>query len=501
MPLKSKSFRGLFLSCGCAFVLAAACGSNPELANNGDPFRGRAGLGEECGGNSDCGEALVCGSGDRCVGACGDVAGSGCGDEACLVNGRCSQGLGRACADESDCNAGLLCSERKHCSAPCEPGAEKACKNGAACYDDGTCPTDRDLVIGGIGGASGDGTGGDGAGGSSSCIDVGVAFTPQVPTVLLLIDRSGSMNADGFGNAVKEAVGAGTYTLGDCPKDNDWRWNVVRDVLMNPTKGIVKPLEDRVRFGLSLYSSNNGRVKAGAPDEIDDAKACPVLLEQPILLNNHQPMLDAFKCNDIADDTPTGESLQAAAETLRAFAEPGPKLIVLATDGEPDNCECPDFGDGMPEKCKAAGLPAQIKAEVVAIAKAINGDDITVHVINVSTPSNAALQKHLTDVAEAGGGNIYPGFSPGALSSAFDDIINGARPCKIDLAGTIAKGEEATGTVTLDGGKLVLDDDDGWQVNTASQIELLGEACETIKSGEHGLSIKFPCEAFEPVVH
>jgi hypothetical protein len=211
-------------------------------------------------------------------------------------------------------------------------------------------------------------------------------------------------------------------------------------------------------------------------------------------------MLDEFKCTDIADDTPTGESLLAAAERLKAFKEPGPKVIVLATDGEPDNCECPDFGGHVPEKCKAAGVPAMIKEQVVATAKQIHGDDITIHIINVSTPGEAALQTHLKDVADAGGGNVYPGFSPGALSSAFEDIINGVRSCKIDLNGEIAKGKESTGVVTLDSKPLKLDDKNGWQVNTPSQIELLGTACDKIKSGDHDLAIKFPCESFEPVV-
>jgi hypothetical protein len=496
----SKSFRRVFLGSFCALWLGAACGGNPELAIKDHAFQGLAGPGDACATSADCQESLLCGSGAVCVGACGEVTGTGCGNEACLVDGRCSQGLGHNCKGDDDCSDGLNCSELGHCAAPCDPGAENACKQAATCRDDGTCPTDRDIVIG-VGGSSGEGVGGDGAGGVPSCIDVDVDFTPQIPTVLLLIDRSGSMNANNFGDAVQAAVDAGTYTLGDCPADNDWRWNVVRDVLMNPTKGIVKPLEDRVRFGLSLYSSNNGQVKDGAPEEIDTTKMCPVLIDVPIALGNHQAMLDQFKCNDIADDTPTGESLLAAAATLKAFKEPGPKVIVLATDGEPDSCECPDFGNNMPAKCRVAGVPAMIKDQVVATAKDIHKDDITIHVINVSTPSEASLQQHLADVADAGGGQVYPGFSPGALSSAFDDIINGVRSCVIDLSGEIAKGKESTGVITLDGDPLVLDDPDGWQVNTPSQIELLGDACDTIKSGDHALAIKFPCESFVPVVH
>lgn len=512
----SRFPRGLFLMGSAALWWSAACGSNPELVNPHNGVHGSAGVGEACDSSADCEESLLCGPDDVCIGACGEPTGTkACGSEACMANGVCSQGLARDCTNDKDCESGLVCSELGRCAVPCEPGSEAACRGGAMCRSSGTCPTDRDVIITGLGGAiNQDGGGGDGTGGANNCIDVDVDFTPQIPTVVLLIDRSGSMNANNFGDAVKQAVTDGTYALGDCPditvnkmqvNPNDWRWNVVRDVLMNPKKGIVKPLEDRVRFGLSLYSSENGQIKPASKDmpdliELDPKKMCPVLIDVPIALNNHQAMLDEFKCTDIADDTPTGESLVAAAERLKAFKEPGPKLIVLATDGEPDNCECPDFGGHVPEACKADGVAAKIKDAVVATAKQIHGDDITIHIINVSTPGEATLQKHLQDVAKAGGGNVYPGFSPGALSMAFEDIINGARPCKIDLNGEIAKGKESTGKVTLDGKTLKLDDKNGWQVNTPSQIELLGSACDAIKSGDHDLAIKFPCESFEPVV-
>jgi hypothetical protein len=500
----SKSFRKLFIGSFVALAIGSACGGNPEIiGGNGDPVHGSAGLGDPCDSSSDCRDGLLCGPSDVCVGACGDLTSNTCGDEACLPSGECSKGLGKVCKADEDCSDGLKCSELARCAVPCEPG-EDVCPKGQRCRASGTCPNDAEVVLE----DPPTGVGGDGAGGAPGCIDADVDFTPQIPTVLLLIDRSGSMTAEAkFGDAVKAAVDDGTYTLGDCPSNNNWRWNVVRDVLMSPTKGIIKPLEDRVRFGLSLYSGHNGQIadppegEDDPPIVIDPTKMCPQLIEVPIALGNHQAMLDEFKCSDISDDTPTGESLVAAAATLAAFKEPGPKLIVLATDGEPDNCECPDFGGHVPDKCSDPKLPDAIKADVVATAKKIHDDGVTVHVINVSTPTNASLQQHLADVAMAGGGDVYPGFSPGALNSAFENIINGARSCVIDLDGEIAKGKESSGTVTLDGEKLELDDGDGWQVNSPSQIELLGDACETIKSGEHDLAIKFPCGAFKPPVH
>ncbi len=506
----SKSFRNLFFGSFAAMAIGSACGGNPELLSGRETVNGAAGLGEACSSKSDCQAGLLCGPNDVCVGECGDPTSTACGDEACLPSGKCSQGLGKSCKTDEDCREGLACSALSRCAVPCEPGEEDVCKKGQACRSTGTCPNDSEVLLedpptGGGGESSG-------AGGAPGCIDADVDFEPEIPTVLLLIDRSGSMTAeDGFGTAVQAAVADGSYTLGDCGTNDNWRWNVVRDVLMSPTKGIVKPLEERVRFGLSLYSSRNGQIAprpAGPgphPIVIDPTKMCPELIEVPIALGNHQAMLDEFKCSDIADDTPTGESLVAAAATLAKFKEPGPKIIVLATDGAPDNCECPDWGGNhhVPDKCNDTDdIQDVIKAEVVAAAKKIREEDgVIVHVINVSTPSDASLQQHLADVAMAGGGEVYPGFSPGALSSAFEDIINGVRSCVIDLDGEIAKGKEASGKVSLDGDELELDGADGWQVNSPSQIELLGEACETIKSGDHDLSIKFPCGTFRPPVH
>jgi len=510
---KLPYYRNFLALSGLALWWSAACGSNPELRLPDHVVNGPAGLGESCSAPGDCATSLVCGKDHVCVGVCGDVTGTRkCGVEACLPSGECSQGLGRDCAMNSDCQEGLVCSELGHCAVPCAPSAEAACKGGAACRSTGTCPTDRDVMIG-IGGSPGEvGMGGDGSGGSHDCIDVKVDFTPQTPTVVLLIDRSGSMNnEEGFGDAVAQAVADGTYQLGDCPSvmvnrrtvdPNDWRWNVVRDVLMNPTKGIIKPLEGRVRFGLSLYTSDQGKVLVGSnPVELDPNKVCPVLIDVQFAVDNYDAMLAQFKCSDIAHDTPTGESLQAAAARLKAFTEPGPKVIVLATDGEPDSCDCPNFSGTVPAQCKVAGMADMIKSQVVGIAKQIHDEDVTVHVINVSTPSKTALQQHLKEVADAGGGKVYPGFSPGALTDAFEEIINGARSCVIDLNGEIADGKESTGVVTLDGDKLELDDDkNGWHVNSPSQIELLGKACEAIKSGQHDLDIRFPCESFKPVV-
>jgi hypothetical protein len=41
---------------------------------------------------------------------------------------------------------------------------------------------------------------------------------------------------------------------------------------------------------------------------------------------------------------------------------------------------------------------------------------------------------------------------------------------------------------------------DGWRLNSPSVLELLGSACETIKSGDHDLKILFPCGVIVPII-
>ncbi len=373
---------------------------------------------------------------------------------------------GKACVDTTECDPGLYCGPDQQCTADCVPGTIP-CGAFSECSSDGRCTTPVDPDAG----PSED----------AGCIEVNVNFEPQIPTVVLLIDQSGSMD-DSAGFSVPN-----TYEPWGCPDDDDWRWNVVRNVLFNPDTGVVRPLEGTVRFGLSLYTSLNGSL---------DGETCPTLEKVGIALNNYDAMLAEFVCSDIRRDTPTAPSLADAIVDLESITEPGPKIVILATDGEPDTCECPNFTGPVPEECREQGKQAEAREGVVAVAADAQSKDITVHVINVSSPNDDTLQTHLLDVAEAGGGNVYPGFSPDELKVAFQGIIDGARSCVFDLNGQVASGAESSGNITLNGRALPIDDPNGWTLRSSSQIEILGEACEELKTGDNDLSIKFPCGSF-----
>src|SRR5688572_28336443 len=191
--------------------------------------------------------ALLAGAFSSCSGVDnGSITGPPCDT---VYVGKC----GGSCLNDSNCAAGLYCSPSGKCTADCAAGGA-ACPNGLVCTPEGRCKDPG----GGVGGGDPFGDGGltttsSGSTGDS-CADVSVKIDKQIPTVVLLVDQSGSMTA--------------AFPGGD-------RWNVLRDALMDPQTGVVKLLENDVRFGLSLYSA------------ADANQVCPLLVNVNVALGNH----------------------------------------------------------------------------------------------------------------------------------------------------------------------------------------------------------------------
>jgi hypothetical protein len=355
-----------------------------------------------------------------------------------------------------------------------------------------------------------------GASGAPGCVDLRVEYEVVIPSVALLIDRSLSMNGTlGFAERVEEDVASGAYVPWGCPTEEGapldsedqkyatWRWNVVRTVLFRPETGIVTALDGRVRFGMSLYTSGT----------LNPPEMCPELTQVDFALGNAAELFSAMACHDIGLDTPTRESLAQTASALHAVDAGGPKLIILATDGAPDSCECPQYDELSPVTCQPsttvmrdgqALTPALAEQfDVVAESRRIFEEwGIVVSTIDLGSPDDVALHTHLQEIARAGGGALYDGLRPTGLVEAFQSLIAGVRSCEVELNGQIVAGNESRGTVTLDGVRLPLvatDAANGYRVVTPSRIELVGQACAAIKEGDHDLSITFPCDTFDVV--
>jgi hypothetical protein len=87
----------------------------------------------------------------------------------------------------------------------------------------------------------------------------------------------------------------------------------------------------------------------------------------------------------------------------------------------------------------------------------------------------------------------YEANNQAALEGAFNEIINGVRDCKLKLNGQVDANKAGQGRVTLDGQQLGYRDPNGWKLNSPTEIELVGTACQAIKTGDHDVRVTFPC--------
>ncbi len=285
-----------------------------------------------------------------------------------------------------------------------------------------------------------------------TCGDINAVVDGLTPTVQLLIDQSGSMDA-GFGGSD--------------------RWNSVYTTLMGDN-GVVNELQSTIRFGLSLYTSNDGF----------NGGTCPVLSNVGAALDNRAPIDAVFGPSGPQGDTPTGESIDAVLALLQADPNPGRKVIVLGTDGEPDTCAEPNPQNGQGVAIAAAqrAFEAGVRTYIVSV-----GDDVGA--------------QHLQDMANAGSGlpvggtenaEFFVALNPQDLVDAFGTIVGGVAGCVFTINGQVDTAKAATGLVALDGQELAHGSE--WIMLDGKTFEVLGDACETIKDGHlHHISAVFPC--------
>lgn len=353
-------------------------------------------------------------------------------------------------------------------------GEAGTCQSGEACGNSGG---------GSGGGGSGGGgttssaTGGSlfippdaGLGGASDeepgCIREQVLFERELPNVMLVVDGSSSMTIPDF--------------------DDDMRWEAVKNALIGKDVGLVPRLQSEIRFGLTMYFSSP---RSGEPDT-----GCPVLEQVPVALDNADSVAEALKGVWPRGTTPTGETLERVWPELAALDPQefrGPRIIVLATDGEPTMCagaRLQEEGRALSRKAVADAFAADVRTFVIAVGSEV-GDD------------------HLRELANLGQGypaddpedRFYRVFDTAELVEAFSTITGDVQECVFELNGTVMVGMEASGEVTLDGAPLKYRDPDGWHLEAPNRLALDGAACEAIQSGNEAvLDISFPCGVFKP---
>jgi hypothetical protein len=335
-----------------------------------------------------------------------------------------------------------------------------------------------------VGGSGGGSSGNAGAG--PVCNSLTAKSTLIVPTVLLLVDNSSSM-FDENGSPVTA-------------------WSLLYDALMAPTDGVVKPLASDIRFGFASYKGHQ------ASSETDMACATMTPATPTYALDNYAAIDTVYKMlgsetnNGTKWETPTGHAIMRVLPSLVAFQAdpPGPKYILLVTDGNPNTCETidPQCGQDRTIAAVQAAWAQGIGTFVIGIGDIVTSPD------NGCNSQSRCGKEHLQDVANAGMGlpvqappadyKYQPcvqnetgdvvatyaaaGETPGAapyfatndgamLRQNLGDLLFGVASCTFDLDAVVT-GDPRRSSVTLD-----------------------GSACEKYRSGDgHDVSIQFLCD-------
>jgi hypothetical protein len=293
--------------------------------------------------------------------------------------------------------------------------------------------------------------GGNEVGPDANCASINFTAKPVIPSVQLLIDRSGSMDSP-------------------LPNTTTSIYQTMREVLVG-MDGVVTQLQGKAHFGASLYTAN---------------LQCPELTTTPSRgLNNLAAIQQLIDSQGPNGNTPTGEALAQTVSGFQTTPAPmgSPPIIVLATDGLPGSCT---GGDPQAQAVKAAqdGYAKGIRTFILGIA--------------------GVNDTFLQDMANAGQGittgqpnaKYFTANSPAELKTAFQSVIGGVVSCELAINGSVIPEQAKNGTVLLNGSPLMYGTQ--WEFANATTIRLLGAACDQLKDGSQlnaTVEASFPCGA------
>jgi hypothetical protein len=354
----------------------------------------------------------------------------------------CNKPCNPAPGSTDSCATGFHCSADGKCDTVCTLGGSE-CGKGYLCTADGHCVSD------GTGGGSGDEP--------DACPSVEFTATKTIPSIQIVIDRSGSMNEDFSGNPPNMG--------GVAP----FKFPTEQTALVG-TQGIVTQLEGSVYFGASMYPG----------------PMCPQqVFQTPRALNNHDAIAALIAAHTPGGNTPTAEAIDAVVADFMANPAPqgSPPVIVLSTDGLPNDC------DGK--------NPDPAKMRTVAAARNAFNKGIRLFLLVVGNQFDATFKQ---DIANAGqgvpsGAKSYTATDPTSLTAAFQEIIRGVVSCDLKLNGHVDPGNAQGGIVKLNGTTLTFGSD--WTINPDGMgISLIGNACTTLKNAANPtVSATFSCGA------
>jgi hypothetical protein len=324
--------------------------------------------------------------------------------------------------------------------------------------------------ITGTGNSTGAGasSGGGGTPGSSNldvncgAVSHGAAMLP--PDILIVQDKSGSMNQ----------LADGTSCGNMCATTGKWAQ------MTAAIKSVTAMTDTTVNWGLKFFATSNSgcTVNNGA--------------EVPVAPMSAGAIATAINGAAPGSSTPTRAAMDAAVAYMKTLTDMNPKYILLATDGLP-NCAA-NGGNNADDS------PAAI-ASVMAAATA----GFPTFVVGIgSTMADATL----TSMANAGGvpqvggaTTFYQVNDTAQLETALGAILGVASSCVFNI-GTAPNSSTSVNSINVFGSdgttntQIAHDATNGYEYSNAdhTQITLYGTACDAVTSGAYkSVSVTFIC--------
>ena len=295
----------------------------------------------------------------------------------------------------------------------------------------------------------------------SNCGYISVDTVRQPVDVLLVLDNSLSMNWSITEDCYcKSGAGTGATVCTDTTNCSV-RWDAVKSAM-----DTTLSTSQYVNWGLKFLNPSSG-------------STCTVTktIEVPVAADSASKIQTQIGAVTLSLGTPTAAALTAATDYLKTLSDPNEKVILLATDGEP-NC---------------GGNPASVNTDDVTgasnAAAAANTAGFPVYVIGIG-PSLS----NLTQLASNGGTkDYYPVTSPDQLASALSSIGKTIGSCKF----TANQEPPDSGNIGVYVNKNIVnkDDNNGWKFGASTQeIVLTGSYCDQMTSGNDAtVQILFGC--------
>jgi hypothetical protein len=251
---------------------------------------------------------------------------------------------------------------------------------------------------------------------AGACQQGSYTFEPKIPTVYLVVDRSGSMF---------QCIVGGELVCVSNKADTSWT------TLKNAIQGVLTPLEAEVRFGFTTIFGTNpsgggmcplattGALADNVPPAFNNAAAIKAKYDS---LDTMWPNPSDAMNTGKKFESPASYAIAATAKALTADTTPGDKYIIFITDGQEDYC------DDALEICASDSTVGAIQAAFTAGIRTI--------VFGLQTTRFNLPGAVLDAFANAGAGEATVASVPaggGLDATAIFDQCQGVTPWRADL--------------------------------------------------------------------